>query len=283
MFTRFFFGISFLAHVVSYGAAASDYHSPRTASLGGAGHAAPLLNDAMYLNPSFTSFLPSYSVAGNYDWFSYDGTDNTGKILNVSVQDGRSDIFQAGFGFTRREDAEIFTLGASKAATKRLGFGLGGKFVKANDGTDNGFQDATASATFIAEDWLQLVLVVDNVVESQMAQSYNFYREFVLGTKVNVMGIVMLYFDPHLAPDYPGSSFGTEMGAEFTLMQDLFLRLGYFNNSAIPEEAGVRGNGFAAGFGWIGPRMSIDYAFSKVLSPARGTSHVVGLTVYLGG
>src|SRR4051812_23643954 len=44
---------------------ASDFHSPRTAALGGAGHAGPLLNDGVYLNPSFASFLPSYSVSGN--------------------------------------------------------------------------------------------------------------------------------------------------------------------------------------------------------------------------
>ena len=36
---------------------ASDYQSPRTAALGGAGHASPLLNDAIYLNPSFSSFM----------------------------------------------------------------------------------------------------------------------------------------------------------------------------------------------------------------------------------
>ena len=39
---------------------AADFQSPRTAALGGAGHAAPMLNDAIYLNPSFVSFMPSY-------------------------------------------------------------------------------------------------------------------------------------------------------------------------------------------------------------------------------
>src|SRR5689334_537537 len=90
---------------------ASDFHSPRTAALGGAGHAGPLLNDAIYLNPSYASLLPAYSISANY--VAFRGTETlpddshpySGNNFNLSVQDGHTEAFQAGLGYTRRDSA----------------------------------------------------------------------------------------------------------------------------------------------------------------------------------
>ena len=78
----------------------SDFQSPRTAALGGAGHAGPVLNDAIYLNPSFTAFLQSYGLAINYIRALRPAPH---PHYNLSVLDGRSELFQAGVGYTRRE------------------------------------------------------------------------------------------------------------------------------------------------------------------------------------
>src|SRR4051812_25896306 len=70
-------------------ALASDFHSARTAALGGAGRAGPLLNDGIYLNPSFLAFLQSYTFAGQYEW---NKGDAHGRILQASIQDGSSQL-----------------------------------------------------------------------------------------------------------------------------------------------------------------------------------------------
>lgn len=258
---------------------ASDFHSVRTVGLGGAGHAGPTVNDAIVLNPSYGSLLKSYSMAFNYLW--YKETDFSGRQLNVSLQDGMSELFQAGVSYTQRGDANLLHLGASKAVVERVGVGLGGKMIFPKDGSRKLIRDATLSTSGIPTDWLQLVGVVDNLFQSDEGKERGFYREFILGTKVNVQGIVLLYFDPHYTPNLPsGDTYGHELGAEFVLGSDFFLRLGMFRNSAVPMLAGARGRGFGFGLGWIGPRTSLDYGIQRVLEPVGATSHIVGLSVY---
>src|ERR1035437_8251713 len=105
-------------------AQAVEYQSPRTLGLGGAGRATPLLNDAIYLNPSYASFAPVYSLASGYT-----SIRPGGRNYNLSIQDSRTELFQAGVGFTKREGDSAVNIGASKLVVERLGFGLGSKFI----------------------------------------------------------------------------------------------------------------------------------------------------------
>jgi hypothetical protein len=281
---------AFLTHgilVVFAGVAqAADYHSPRSAALGGSGHAGPLLNDAILLNPSFQSFLPTYSVGLNYLTFS--GTPYTqssqvvephGRNFNVSLQDGRSELFAAGVSYTQREDGTYIHVGAAKAAIRKLGFGLGAKFFFNNDLHTSG-RDMTFSTSMIAADWLQLAFIVDNIFQNSEGTRRSMYRELILGVKFNVMGIVLLYFDPHTAPDLPGDAkYGHESGIEFVVLQDLFLRLGAYRNALVPSQ-GRRGRGYGAGIGWVAPRISLDYGVSRMLDPVQATAHTFGATMY---
>ena len=261
----------------------SDFQSARTAALGGAGHAAPLLNDAIYLNPSYASFLPTYSVAANYTTFSgpqyVPGSDFYGRNYNVSILDGRAELFQAGAGYTVREDGAMLHFGASKSIIKTLGVGLGGKIFLGHDHVNT--QDATFSTSFAANNWFQTVLVVDNLIESSAAKARGLYREFIVGTKINLQGKLMLYIDPHYIPDLPqGGTFGHEIGVEITTFQDLYLRIGNFRNANIPFEV-QNGNGWGLGVGFVAPRMSFDYGLSRVIDPHAAVAHTFGATLYL--
>ena len=264
---------------------ASDFQSPRTAALGGAGHAGPLLNDAIYLNPSYASFVQTYCLAANYYTFAgpKDLNDQSafhGHGTNFSLQDGRTELFQAGFGFTVREDSKLFNFGASKAVIDKLGVGIGGKIILPNDSSRPTVRDSIFSVTGVPTPSVQLVFVVDNMIQSDEAQAMGLYREFILGTKFNVKGIFLAYFDPHVTPSLPdGSTYGYEAGLEFPFFTDIFFRLGAFRNSYVPY-AGLRGNGYATGLGWIAPRISFDYGLSRLLDPISSTSHTFGMTVY---
>ncbi len=273
----------------SFAAQASDFHSPRTAALAGSGHASPLLNDAIYLNPSYTSFLPNYGFSINY--LLYDAgnqnaagySDYNGHSLNFSIQDGRSDVFQAGVGYTIRDDSKLLSIGASKAVVDKLGIGIGAKLVFPNDGSKM-VNDGIFSTTYAFADFGQTAFIIDNIIQSSGAKDRGMYRQFIVGTKFNVEKVVLVYVDPHLTPDLPDmddrtSNWGLEGGLEFPIMSDVFLRMGLMRNSYVPF-VNRYSDGYGLGLGWLAPRLSLDYAFQRVITPLPGHAHTFGITLY---
>ncbi|MBI4925023.1 MAG: hypothetical protein HY843_03780 [Bdellovibrio sp.] len=134
--------------------------------------------------------------------------------------------------------------------------------------------------SFIVYEWLQSSLMVDNIFETEEGKSHGMLREITLGFKANLKSIVIAYFDPHVIPSLPTHERnGFESGLEFVFMSDIYLRVGYYQNSTIPYQSS-RGQGFGAGIGWVAPRLSIDYGFSRALKPVQASAHTVGATVY---
>jgi hypothetical protein len=259
---------------------AEDFRSPRSQALGGAGHAAPLLNDAIYMNPSYASFLPTYSVSGNWDWYNYQDGSYNGKLWNVSLQDGRSELFQAGLAYTHFQQGALLNVGAGSAATKKLGFGLGGKvFFPVADPNGNHVEDMIFSTQFVASKAISVSFTADNLIQNSVARQYNYYREFTLGTKYNALEIVSLYYDPHFAPSVGSNRWGWEGGIEFPLFEDFALRGGLYQSSKVPS-LNNRGNGWGCGVGWMGPKLSLDYAFSRETTPTDDSEHTLGATIY---
>jgi len=169
-------------------------------------------------------------------------------------------------------------VGASKELMKKYGIGLGGKFIFPNDFGTQRYIDATFSATGLFSKWLQVALVVDNL--AQAAVNRGFYREVVLGTKINVDSILLIYLDPHWTPGLSSSNaWGYEAGIEFPFFTDLFLRLGQFTNSMVPYQAAY-GTGFGVGGGWLAPKLSIDYSFTRTNAPVPSYAHNFGATIY---
>lgn len=259
-------------------ALASDYQSPRTAALGGAGHAGPMQTDAIFLNPSFIAFTQSYSVGFGYQ--SYSG----GRIYSFAVQDGRSPLFQAGVGFTVHDDP-LLNVTASKVLGQRIALGLGGKFFMGRDPGYRSAQEINASVTFLPLNWLNVSIIADNLLQTNAARERGLEREFILGTKLNIESILILYGDPHWVPSRAGSAqgaFGYEVGAEFTAFKDLMFRAGMFSGATVGFQR-ARANGFSVGAGWAGPRISIDYAFTRTTPGPEsldGYMHSIGTTIY---
>ena len=254
-------------------ALASDFQSPRTAALGGAGHASPLLNDAIYLNPSFVSFLPTSSFALNYTRL-----EGAGRNTNLSILDGRSELFQAGVGYTLQEDRRMIHFGGAKSFMEHYGVSFGGKFILPNGDAPQAIWDSSLSFTAIPGEFFQVALMLDNLKESEQARDAGFLREYILGTKFNFQNVVLVYFDPHLAP-HADSRYGYELGLEFPCFNDVFLRAGQFKNSQL-SAWNVRGEGYAFGLGWIAPKISFDFAIQRVTQPNQYRSATLGATIY---
>jgi hypothetical protein len=245
-------------------AQAVEYQSPRTLALGGAGRGAPLLNDAIYLNPSYASFAPVYSVSGGYTWFEQ------GRNYNISVQDARTELFQAGVAFTKREQNGAINIGASKAVIKQLGIGIGSKIL-VDDQTNKMTTDMLFSSSFIATDWMYASLIIDNILNTEEGHKRNLYRTMYLGFKFIPTRQIQVFFDPLYSPDYAaGNKAGYNLGVEFGILADFFLRVGKFVDAEVPY-LNTRGDGFGYGIGWIGPKLNFDFAVNRVVSSHAGT------------
>lgn len=263
-------------------ASAEEFQGPRVYALGGAGHAGPFLNDAIYQNASYLGFSRSYSISGNGLLYMKRANEHyRGSIFNVSAVDATSSIAQAGIGYTQRDDLQFGHLAIAKSLFERTSFGLMGKaYTPRKAEVKDAKFDGSASITYIASDLLQVAAIVDNISQSAAGKTHGMYRQFTLGTKFNVQKMLLVYFDPHYTPDALNfSRYGHQVGVEIPTLSDLFIRAGTFKSSQVPTQA-VYGKGWGAGFGWIGPRLSIDYAFSRVQEPQRERIHTAGLSVF---
>jgi hypothetical protein len=256
---------------------AVEYQSPRTLGLGGAGRGAPLLTDAIYLNPAYSSFINSYSLHAGYLWFE------EGRSYNVSIQDSRTEMFQAGMGFTRREQNAVINIGASKTVVEQLGFGLGSKIVLDDQGGAK-TTDFLFSTTFLATHWVYTSLIIDNLLETDAGRERNLYRNFYLGLKFFAMKELLIYVDPIYSPSYPyGNKAGFSAGAEFAMMADFFLRVGKFVDAEVAY-LNTRGDGWGIGVGWLGPKINFEYALHRVTSDhaqhRNHSAHTASITVF---
>ena len=251
---------------------AIEYQSPRTLGLGGSGRATPLLGDSIYLNPSYASYAPIYSLSGGYSFL-----DPQARTYNVSVQDSRTEIFQAGVGYTKREDSSAVNIGASRIAIERLAVGIGSKFI-INNQTRKMTADFIYSTSYIGLfETVYTSFVIDNLLN-------NFSRTFYLGLKYNPTKNVNVFLDPFYSPTYNlGKKAGFHLGVELGLLADFAFRIGKFQNGEIPS-LNTRGDGFGLGLGWMGPRISLDYAFARATQTDRGDSlttiHSFATTVF---
>lgn len=266
---------------------ASDFHSPRTEALGGAGHAGPIMGDSIHLNPSFNSFFPQHSLSFSYLLYGNGQTtgpggvtDYYGRTMNVSVLDGSpSALFQAGASYTVSERNSVIHVSASKMFLSKYSIGIGSKFILPSAPGSDRVIDGSASATAVLSSWLQVSVTGDNLLGLSNAVGFN--REFVLGTRFNAMNIVYVYADPHYLELGNGvqSSFGYELGLEFPLMDAVYFRLGTFKNSRVAYQNGY-GDGYGAGLGWIGPKIAFEYSFSRAITPVSALAHNCGVAIF---
>jgi hypothetical protein len=260
---------------------AVDYQSARVLALGGSGHAAPWLNDAMYLNPSYASFNPIYSLNAGYQWL--DTANGDGRVYSASIQDSRTELFQAGLGFTRREGAGVFNVGASRLAVQQLGIGMGMKYYIPDGRLNENFMDSIFSTTFLFSRVSSAALVIDHLLEPDEGKIFGNYRTFTLGLRYVAFDAVSLYIDPFWTPNYWGPKFGYSAGIEVQGLADLFFRAGRTCNNPIAY-ANDRGDGFGVGLGWIAPKLAIDYGFHRMTILDRGgpqiNTHAASITVF---
>ena len=213
-------------------------------------------------------------------------SDYYGRNVNVFLFDGTADsLFQAGVGYTSRDDAALLHLGASKVILKKWGIGLAGKVLFPRESPGERIVNGSLSFSHIPFTWLQVAFIADNLFSSTIGKQHGFNREYIFGTKVGYKNVIYIYADPHMWSEAPvgQGKWGYELGAEFPFFSDFFLRGGIFKNANIPFQAqrGVLvGDGYGVGVGWLAPKLSLNYGYSRVRQSISAYSHNFGFNIY---
>jgi len=256
---------------------AADFYSPRTAALGGAGHASPECNDAIYLNPAYLSFLKIYGISGN---FQLDPSSNS-HLFNISIADGTKGlIFHAGISYTYGKNNQLIHFSISKDILETLGLGIGGKIIWSNVPPTGKAIEAYFSIFQKITPWLQISILIDNLFSH--CAKWGLHREITLGTQWNINSIFFLFFDPlWVFNESQEKKLGYQLGLEIPFLDSLFFRLGKFQNVRMIEQR-YRGEGYGIGVGWQAPKISLNYGLSfSALSSKKIMTHYFGLNVYL--
>ena len=263
----------------------SDFQSPRTTALGGAGHAAPFLTDAIYLNPSHLYLLPFFGAGANYlyheaSFFPSTTGSGVGSDYNLSVMASSRQLpVQFGAGYTRRDDGTLIHFAASFGLWDRLSLGVGAQFLTTPSGNLIGSPDMGLSMSMIVSTSFRLAVVVDHVLGA--LQSNGFFTDIIVGSKWQILPEWSILVDPHFGPDTLGGAYalGIEAGTEVRIGEYLFVRAGGYSNSVLPFVQ-VKGSGVSGGLGFTFPKVAIDYALGGVLSPQVGLFHNIGVKVF---
>jgi len=186
----------------------SDFQSPRTTGLGGAGHAAPFLTDAIYLNPSHLYLLPFFGAGASYLYHEagfFPSTTGTavGSNYNLSVMASSRQLpVQFGAGYTRRDDGTLIHFAASFGLWDRFSLGVGAQFLTTPSGNLIGSPDMGLSMSMTVSTSFRLALVADHVLGA--LQSNGFLTEIILGSKWQITPEWSFLVDPHFGTDSMG-------------------------------------------------------------------------------
>jgi hypothetical protein len=82
-----------------------------------------------------------------------------------------------------------------------------------------------------------------------------------------------------LANPFQASYLHCHVGAEIPLAEDFFLRAG-LNKNALQPSVGIYGDGFGAGLGWVGPKLSLDFAMERTTVPMDVVGTHFSMTIY---
>ncbi len=244
-----------------------DLESTRLKSLGGAGVASILLNEATILNPSTIVFLQKSSIYYQKDTDELDEEDKnrTGKFKeayseSIVITD-TSAALKGGLSYHyQNEDAGKRKRIAASVAThmgKRSSFGLA---LRHNDEDsriiDKTYTQFVLGYTHIPMEGLNLGFTIIDPT-----QTVDEYFKFIGGIQYTLHDKIDLLLDLG-AGDVENSDKEafSKMAIQLKSFKRLFLRYGRFHDKLYNEK------GAAVGFSWVGPRFSFDFS-QKTFEP----------------
>jgi hypothetical protein len=274
-------------------ARAQFYSGAISSAMGGAGRAAADPGEAVLLNPASLPHIQRYTIAGHYGlgWHPTEGNDRGFALL---IADGTPEnLFPGAVTFSRRwrdfaqgvgsvmeQDLQI---AAGGMLLSKLSFGISGhrqSWVPTSEWTgsplNHEFTQTNGSLGIIATPapWLGFGLVAKDVFPtgSDVPQGVRLVPTYSLGTHVIFHEIFRLRLDLERPDvDNPNKRTNVMAGLESFFLKEVAFRMGaQWRETADQTWA-------TAGFGFRGPRLSMDYSFQRDVRVADGTRHLFDL------
>lgn len=274
--------------VFSNQAQAQLFIGPEAAATGGSGRAAVGLGESPFLNPAAVAFIQRYHMSAFYGAGKAVGEGDTTDWA-VSIADGTSEGMMPGaFSYLRRrvdapngdsDTIQELHLALAWFPVQDVSLGLAGHGVShqmlsaTGVGTEYKFTNMNLGLIYVPLPNIGLGFVAYDVLASEnlpvsiqpvptMAFGFNYLYEKFFRFRLDLV-----------RPDTRNESrkINVLTGLESFLSERFALRFGY-SNMATAEQT------FAtAGFGYRGPRLSLDYSIQKDTRVADNTRHLIDL------
>jgi hypothetical protein len=267
--------------------AKSQVFTPTIAgAMGGAGRAAVDGGESSFLNPASTAHLSEYFFGAHYQrgehpfegdysrWALQLADGTSGNLIRGAASIYRQSIdLPNGLGSRSDQDIQV---GIAGMTFPHVALGLSGHYLtQSGQGRDSTQMNGTVGMIFSPSDDMGIGVVAYDIVPSSDATLLDrkLNPTYGAGLQYVFSDLLRLRFDL-VRPDmqiYSDRRTNLMAGLESFFANTFVFRLGGQALEASNE------TNLTAGFGYHGPRLSIDYSFQKDIRSAGGARHLIDL------
>jgi hypothetical protein len=268
-------------------AAKSQVFTPTIAgAMGGAGRAAIDGGESALLNPASIAHMREYYFGAHYQRGEHPHEGDYSRYA-IQLTDGTSDLVPGGASIYRqkidlpngagsRTDQDI-QIGVAGFVIPGFALGVSGHyFTQSGQGRDNAQWNGTMGVIFSPNDHLGIGLVGYDIapISTDALMDRKLIPTLALGVHYVLSDLLRLRLDlvrPDIQPLYANHRINAMGGLESFFATTFVFRLG-----AQALETADQMN-LTTGFGYHGPRLSVDYSFQKDIRSAGGVRHLIDL------
>lgn len=267
--------------------AKSQVFTPTIAgAMGGAGRAAVDGGESAFLNPASIAHMREYFVGmhyqrgehpreGDFSRYALQLTDGTSALIpgGASIYRQKIDL-PNGAGSRTDQDIQV---GVAGFAIPKLAVGVSGHyFTQSGQGRDDTQWNGGVGLIFSPTDDLGVGLVGYDIapVPSDALVDRRLIPTFALGLHYVFSDLLRVRLDlvrPDIQPTFTDHRINVMGGLESFFATTFVFRLGM---QALETADQMN---LTAGFGYHGPRLSVDYSFQKDIRSAGGVRHLIDL------
>ncbi len=282
--TRFLILVSLV--LLSFNAKSQVFTPTIAGAMGGAGRAAVDGGESAFMNPASIAHLRDYFVGLHYERGEHPREGDFSRYA-IQISDGTSSLIPGGASIYRqkidlpdgagsRTDQDI-QAGIAGFVMPKFALGLSGHyFTQSGQGRDNAQWNGTLGAIFSPADDLGIGLVGYDIapIATDALMDRRLTPTFALGCHYVFSELLRIRLDfvrPDIQPAFADHRINVMGGIESFFATTFVFRLG-----AQALETADQMN-LTAGFGYHGPRLSLDYSFQKDIRSAGGVRHLIDL------
>lgn len=268
---------------------AQYFVGPVSLAAGGSGTAAVMGSESSFINPAMIAHGEGYHIATFGSWTEEVGPTRSRDLAVSLTENSFNSIVATSYGFVRRniyaddvvaESQDYHQISFSKPVSMYLTMGFQVSYLATTPtlGTGSNNWNGSIGILYLLKEHLGLGIVKYNlgggargILPSKwgVGLNYLFGNHFRARADLSLTEGLGAAFTPG-----GGESIGFNTGMETLIGDQLWARAGFSSESRGWVEK------VHLGFGWAGPKLALDYAYSKDFHSAERWTHGFDLRVY---